>query len=249
MPKGGQVHVTCHNVRFRLPHEAPGDERHFVRISIQDQGVGIASEHLDRIFDPYFTTKPSGTGLGLAVSHAVIQNHGGFIKAESEPGRGTTFHVYLPRSTRRVAPTTAPPSHAIPKGTGRILVMDDERAIATVTASMLKSLGYSADMVSDGEMAVERYGAALENGTRFDAVIMDLTVPGGMGGAEALALIREMDPLVCAIVMSGYADTGLLAEYQHVGFSGRLAKPFSLRDLATMVHDLLVNARQRSIQA
>jgi two-component system cell cycle sensor histidine kinase/response regulator CckA len=249
MPRGGQIEVACHNVRFRLPHEAPGEERQFVRISIQDHGPGIAAEHLERIFDPYFTTKTSGTGLGLAVSHTVIQNHGGFIKVESEPGRGATFHIYLPRSTRRVPLQAAPPSHAIPRGSGSVLVMDDERSIATVTASMLRSLGYQTDTVSDGEMAVERYAAALHAGTPFDAVIMDLTVPGGMGGAEALALLRELDPAVCAIVMSGYADTGLLADYQHVGFSGRLAKPFSLRDLATTVHDLLVHARPRVPQA
>lgn len=246
MPRGGQVDVTCHNVRFRLPHEAPGEERQFVRISIQDHGPGIAAEHVERIFDPYFTTKSSGTGLGLAVSHTVIQNHGGFIKVESEPGLGATFHIYLPRSMRRVAAQAAAPSQAIPRGTGRVLVMDDERAIATVTASMLRSLGYQADTVSDGEMAVERYAAALEAGTPYDALVMDLTVPGGMGGAEALALLRELDPAVCAIVMSGYADTGLLADYHHVGFAGRLAKPFSLRDLATTVHDLLVDVRPRS---
>ena len=248
MPRGGQVEVSCHNVRFRLPHEAPGEERQFVRISIRDHGPGIPSEHVERIFDPYFTTKSSGTGLGLAVSHTVIQNHGGFIKVESDPGRGATFHVYMPRSTRRVAVQPAPPTQAIPRGTGRVLVMDDERAIATVTASMLRSLGYQAEIVSDGEMAVERYAAALESGSPFDALIMDLTVPGGMGGAEALALLRELDPSVCAIVMSGYADTGLLADFHHVGFSGRLAKPFSLRDLATTVHDLLVSARPRVTQ-
>jgi CheY-like chemotaxis protein len=249
MPRGGQVDVACHNVRFRMPHEAPGEERQFVRISIQDHGPGIATEHLERIFDPYFTTKTSGTGLGLAVSHTVIQNHGGFIKVESEAGRGATFHIYLPRSMRRVPLQVAPPSQAIPRGSGAVLVMDDERAIATVTASMLRSLGYQTETVSDGEMAVERYAAALHAGTPYDAVIMDLTVPGGMGGAEALALLRELDPAVCAIVMSGYADTGLLADYQHVGFSGRLAKPFSLRDLATTVHDLLAHARPRVPQA
>src|SRR5690606_37618143 len=130
---------------FRMPHDAPGEERQFVRISIQDHGPGIATEHLERIFDPYFTTKTSGTGLGLAVSHTVIQNHGGFIKVESEPGRGATFHIYLPRSTRRVPSQVAPPTQAIPRGSGTVLVMDDERAIATVTASMLRSLGYQTE--------------------------------------------------------------------------------------------------------
>ena len=137
------------------------------------------------------------------------------------------------------------PLSAIPHGSGRVLVMDDDRSIATVTASMLRTLGYTPDIASDGEMAVERYLQALELGDPYRAVVMDLTVPGGMGGAEALAQLRECDPRVCAVVMSGYADTGMLADYQQVGFAGRLAKPFSLRDLAVTLHDLLADARRR----
>ena len=114
-----------------------------MRISIKDQGVGIPPEHLERIFDPYFTTKPSGTGLGLAVSHAVIKNHGGLLQAESTVGTGTIFHILLPRSSKRVAPVPSPPTVAIPHGKGRVLVMDDDRSIATVTASMLRTLGYT----------------------------------------------------------------------------------------------------------
>ena len=249
MPRGGQVHVTCSNARLAPLPDAPGAPRQLVRISVKDQGLGIPPEHLERIFDPYFTTKPSGTGLGLAVSHAVIKNHGGLLQAESVVGTGTVFHILLPRSTKRVAPTSAAPTVVIPHGRGRVLVMDDDRSIATVTASMLKSLGYTPDIVSDGEMAVERYLQALDAGEPYEAVVMDLTVPGGMGGAEALAQLREYDPRVCAVVMSGYADTGLLAEYQQVGFAGRLAKPFSLRDLAVTLHDLLADARRRVPQA
>ena len=249
MPRGGQVHVSCSNARLGPTLESPGAPRQFVRISVKDQGVGIPAEHLERIFDPYFTTKPSGTGLGLAVSHAVIKNHGGLLQAESTIGSGTTFHILLPRSVKRVAPVASAPTVAIPHGKGRVLVMDDDRSIATVTASMLRTLGYTPDMVSDGEMAVERYLQAMDAGDAYAAVVMDLTVPGGMGGAEALAQLREFDPRVCAIVMSGYADTGLLAEYQTVGFAGRLAKPFSLRDLAVTLHDLLADTSRRVNQA
>ena len=249
MTRGGNVHVTCGNVRMAPPAETLGGARQFVRISIKDSGPGIPPEHLERIFDPYFTTKPSGTGLGLAVSHAVIKNHGGLLHAESSIGNGTTFHILLPRSMKRVPAVTTQPTVAIPHGRGRVLVMDDDRSIATVTASMLRSLGYTSDIVSDGEMAIERYLQARDAGEPFEAVVMDLTVPGGMGGAEALAQLREYDPRVCAIVMSGYADTGLLAEYQSVGFAGRLAKPFSLRDLAVTLHDLLADARRRVPQA
>jgi PAS domain S-box-containing protein len=245
MPRGGHVHVACSNARLGSLPDAPGAPRQLVRISVKDQGLGIPAEHLERIFDPYFTTKPSGTGLGLAVSHAVIKNHGGLLQAESVVGTGTVFHILLPRSTKRVAPANTTPSVVIPHGRGRVLVMDDDRSIATVTASMLRSLGYTTDIVSDGEMAVERYLQALDAGDPYEAVVMDLTVPGGMGGAEALAQLREYDPRVCAVVMSGYADTGLLADYQQVGFAGRLAKPFSLRDLAVTLHDLLADARRR----
>lgn len=245
MPRGGQVHVACSNVRLAPGPDTPGVARQYVRISIKDQGVGIPVEHLERIFDPYFTTKPSGTGLGLAVSHAVIKNHGGLLQAEPNAGGGTVFHILLPRSMKRVAPLPTPPSVAVPHGRGRVLVMDDDRSIATVTASMLRTLGYTPDIVSDGEMAVERYLQAMDGNDPYEALVMDLTVPGGMGGAEALAQLREYDPRVCAVVMSGYADTGLLAEYQTIGFAGRLAKPFSLRDLAVTLHDLLAEARRR----
>ena len=150
MPRGGQVHVSCTNARLAPSVESPGAPRQFVRISIKDQGMGIPAEHLERIFDPYFTTKPSGTGLGLAVSHAVIKNHGGVLQAESTVGSGTIFHILLPRSTKRVAPVVSPPTIAIPHGKGRVLVMDDDRSIASVTASMLRTLGYTPDIVSDG---------------------------------------------------------------------------------------------------
>ena len=249
MPRGGQVHVTCTNARLTPAPETAGTVRQYVRISIRDQGVGIPPEHLERVFDPYFTTKPAGTGLGLAVSHAVVKNHGGLLQVESSVGTGTVLHILLPRTTKRVAPTPSLPTVAIPHGKGRVLVMDDDRSIATVTASMLRTLGYSADVVSDGEMAIERYLLAMESDDPYDAVVMDLTVPGGMGGAEALAQLREYDEGICAVVMSGYADTGLLAEYQSVGFAGRLAKPFSLRDLAVTLHDLLADGRRRVRQA
>ena len=207
MPRGGHVHVTCSNARLAPTPDAPGVPRPYVRISVKDQGAGIPAEHLERIFDPYFTTKPSGTGLGLAVSHAVIKNHGGLLQAESAVGTGTVFHILLPRSVKRVAPVASPPIVAIPHGKGRVLVMDDDRSIASVTASMLRSLGYSPDIVSDGEMAVERYVQAMEAGDPYDVVVMDLTVPGGMGGAQALAELRGHDPQVCAVVMSGYRST------------------------------------------
>ncbi len=246
MPRGGKVTVACSNVRLPTGPDASGPPRRFVHIAISDQGVGIPSENLERIFDPYFTTKTSGTGLGLAVSHAVIKNHGGTLRVESAIGSGTVFHIYLPRSSKRVAVASTLPLAVIPHGRGRVLVMDDDRSIATVTASMLRSLGYSPDIVSDGEMAVERYLQSFDAGEPYDALVMDLTVPGGMGGAEALAQLREFDPAVRAVVMSGYADTGLLADYQQVGFAGRLAKPFSLRDLAVTLHDLLADARRRA---
>ena len=163
MPRGGQVHVSCTNVRLAPGPDMPGARASSSASASRTRASAFLAEHLERIFDPYFTTKPSGTGLGLAVSHAVIKNHGGLLQAESSVGTGTVFHILLPRSSKRVAPVPSPPIVAIPHGKGRVLVMDDDRSIATVTASMLRTLGYTADIVSDGEMAVERYLLAMDS--------------------------------------------------------------------------------------
>jgi PAS domain S-box-containing protein len=240
MPRGGVIEVRAANVWASPPGTEPSiEDSPFVRISIRDHGTGIGSEDLPRIFDPYFTTKPTGSGLGLAVAHSVVKSHGGFITVESTVGAGALFNVFLPRAVRLDVPRVASPAITLPHGTGRILVMDDEKMISDVTLAMLRALGYESEAVADGAQALERYRAAQHSARPFDAVIMDLTIPGGMGGVETVMSLRKIDPAARVLVVSGYADSGALADYGQHGFDGLLAKPFSLRDLAIAVRSLL----------
>lgn len=202
-----------------------------MELSFTDTGSGIPREQLLRIFDPYYTTKSTGSGLGLAVSHSIIRRHGGRIWAESEPEVGTTFHVLLQASERTVRSETARPVQAIVKGGGRILVMDDEPTVRNVATEMLRQLGYNTVESSGGAEAVELYRQALSEGNRFSAVILDLTVPGGMGGEEAIQLLGKLDPSVRAVASSGYSNSGILARYREYGFVDILPKPFRLEEL------------------
>jgi len=203
----------------------------FVRISVKDSGCGIPREHLPRLFDPYFSTKPGGSGLGLAVSYSIVKKHGGQILVDSEPGRGTTFFVYLPASER--APAPQEPATSQPgTGTRRILVMDDEQIVRDIVEAMLAQLGYEATSVQDGAAAIGSYEQARAQGRPFDAVIMDLTIPGGMGGKEAIRELLARDPGVRAIVSSGYSNDPVMANHAEHGFCGVISKPYRLGDLA-----------------
>ena len=245
-PEGGTLHVTAHNVAVgqeeRSATLAPGQ---YVRLTIRDQGTGIAPENLARIFDPYFTTKTAGTGLGLATSYSIIKKHGGLIRVESEPGVGTAFTMYLPASTRKtpvpksgVDPQPAMKTQTAARG-ARILFMDDETILQELVATMLEHLGYEVVCASCGEEAIRRYTEALQAGRQFDVVIVDLTVPGGMGGHEAVRRLRELDPAVRAVVSSGYSNDPLMADYQRHGFSGAIAKPYQMAGLDRALRDVM----------
>ena len=188
-------------------------------VSVRDHGNGIHPQHLSKIFDPYFTTKSSGTGLEAATAYSIIKRHDGLIAVESEPGKGTVFHIYLHISTR---PPVQRKTHLSPleKGTGRILAMDDEPAIRAVLAAMLRHLGYEIITVSEGSEAIAEYRNAFQNGHRYDAVIMDLTVPGGLGGLDVVRELLQFDPSVKAIVSSGYSSDPIMSEYRAYGFWG-----------------------------
>jgi two-component system cell cycle sensor histidine kinase/response regulator CckA len=211
----------------------------YVRISFKDEGVGIPEKILDKIFDPFFTTKQQGSGLGLAISYSIIKRHGGHIEAASQPGAGSTFTIWLPASDKAVASDSGTLDETSLKGTARILVMDDEPGIRDMATHMLKTYGYSVVTVADGKEAIEKYRSALAAKTPFDLVILDLTVPGGMGGQKAIKELKKVDPHVTACVTSGYADNEILSDPVAHGFVAMIAKPYRTVDLLKTVKDAL----------
>ncbi len=237
MPLGGRIEISARNVPASpvagLPRPAADG---LVEISVRDQGTGIPPEHLQRVFDPYFTTKERGSGLGLATSYAIVRNHDGVIAVQSELGKGSTFTVRLPASRGTQQEPAAAAGPAAP-WKGRVLVMDDEVMVRTVAGELLHALGHEASFAADGEAAIERYMAARAAGEPFDVVILDLTVRGGMGGAEAVRRLLEIDPAAKVIVSSGYSDSEAVAGFRHYGFRAFLNKPYNLEALRRALDD------------
>ncbi len=238
MPGGGTIQISARNVTFGTNERPPLEGGRYVKVSVQDHGIGIPGEHLPKIFDPYFSTKQHGSGLGLATSYAILQKHRGIITVESKLGVGTTFHLFLPVSRgNRIEQI---PVEAMPlKGEGKILVMDDDKVIRDVVSSMLRKLGFSTSTAADGEEAITLYGTGLESGEPFDAVIMDLTVPGGLGGKEAITKLLQVDPKAKVIVSSGYSNDDIMSNYKAYGFSAAVPKPFNLTQLGEVIGRLL----------
>lgn len=235
MPEGGVIQITAHNL-------AEGEDRtvglgpaRYVRISIQDQGTGIRPEHLEKIFDPYFSTKQRGSGLGLATAYSIVKQHEGAITVDSRLGVGTCFQIYLPASDKLPARPPAGPVASPGPGSGRILVMDDERPVLNLLVKMLQKLGYAVIPALDGAEAVRLYAGAQARGQTIDAVILDLTVPGGVGGEQALKQLVALDPAVKAIVSSGYSNDRVMASYQEFGFQAVVPKPYGLESLAAVL--------------
>jgi two-component system, cell cycle sensor histidine kinase and response regulator CckA len=246
MPNGGTLHVSCDNFPYTstttpaIPDLPPGD---YIRISIRDEGVGIPEQYVKRIFDPYFTTKPKGNGLGLATAYSIIKNHNGLITVESQVHFGSTFTVYLPAALHQELAVETPVAMSpAMTGTGRVLVVDDEEAIRTLVDFTLTRLGYEVTQAETALDGVNTYREKLEHSERFDAVILDLTLPGGMGGKEALKKLIEIDPTVNAIVSSGYATDATMSRYQDFGFRGVIAKPYEAAELGKIVHDVIASS-------
>ncbi|HIJ77879.1 MAG: ATP-binding protein [Desulfobulbaceae bacterium] len=239
MPKGGNIKISCENYHHTQGDALPLLHDKYVRIKISDQGVGIPKELLDKIFDPYFTTKEKGDGLGLAITHSIVNKHGGHIMVDSQPGQGTTFTIYLAASGEKIKAAPLVVNLPQSKGQEKILVMDDEAIVRDVAHDILDFLGYQVEFANDGQEALELYRGSLEKGTPFDIVIMDLTIPGGMGGKETMEKLLKIDPQVKAIVTSGYSNDPIMANYKDYGFKGVLNKPFQVKDLGDEIHQIL----------
>ncbi len=236
MPQGGLIHISLRNEDIGEGRSALKPGR-YVKLSVVDNGSGIPPEMLARIFEPYFTTKKQGSGLGLATVYSIVKKHDGHVEVQSKLGEGTTILVWLPAAAAAKTGNDEanPPAHS----GGRILLMDDEAPIRLLGAAVLKRAGFAVTAVNDGAAVVSEYAAASAAGRPFDLVILDLTVPGGMGGAEAMGKLREMDPDVCAIVSSGYSSDPVMANYRAHGFRGRVPKPYAADDLNAVVQSLM----------
>ncbi len=223
----------------------PLEAGRYIKIAITDHGPGVPPDLAGKIFDPYFTTKSSSSGLGLAISHSIIRKHGGFLHLEKSSPAGATFAIYLPAASGKVVSDPLQPndrSFRFPHQ--RILVMDDESAIRELTSQLLITMGYEVTAVPDGSEAVRIYERAARKGESFRAVVLDATVRGGMGGVETIERLRDIDPEVNAIICSGYSDEAALSEFLSYGFRGALPKPFTRRELADALQKATTGDRQ-----
>lgn len=244
MVDGGTITINCENKIHSSSHPAlngnragNSDDRQ-VQITISDQGSGIAPEFKERIFDPYFSTKKEGSGLGLSIAHSIIRNHGGNITVESNPGRGTTFFIVLPASGQAASELQEIEVKYDHTGQIKVLVMDDDEMVRNMIKGMLSRLGHSVEVACDGEEAIARYQESLDSNCRFDVVLMDLTIPGGMGGKDAVQQILGIDPEAKVIVSSGYSDDPIMANFLDFGFCAAIEKPYRMKDLKTAIGQL-----------
>lgn len=241
MPQGGVLRVNAENVILDARNSRALPAGEYVKIAIADSGIGIQQEHASKIFDPYFTTKETGSGLGLATSYTIIKKHGGDITVDSEPGRGTTFTIFLPASKQAATEADRTGGMLVP-GAGRVLIMDDEEIIRDTAGRILQASGYEVVTACDGSEAVELYRGAREAGKPFAAVILDLTVPGGIGGRDALQMLLQIDPAVKAIVSSGYSHDPIMANYRDYGYLGVITKPYTVREMSEVVSKVIAMA-------
>ncbi|WP_020677637.1 PocR ligand-binding domain-containing protein [Geopsychrobacter electrodiphilus] len=240
MPEGGYLWIEVENTEVAESNIQSLAQGRYIRIRVKDNGTGIAPEHLNRIFDPYFTTKQTGSGLGLATIYSIIHQHGGHVSVDSRLGKGTTFTLYLPASELTELPQKEPKVVLeAPEHTARILVMDDEEMIRTSISAMLEELNFTVETAVEGQQALDTYQHAMTVGTPFDLVILDLTIPGGLGGKDTAAKLLQIDPAVQMVVSSGYADDPIMANFSAYGFKGVLVKPYHLDKLSEVISQAL----------
>lgn len=236
MPEGGALQVRAENTTL-TDSSIPLPQGSYVKITIRDEGTGIPPKYLPKIFDPFFTTKDKGRGLGLATAYSIIKKHDGYLSVESEMGVGTSFTILLPAIAQTA--TISKVSDAVFNGKGKILVMDDEEDLLTATGEILTNLGYDVSLSRDGQQALELYTRALEQNQPFNLVILDLTIPGGMGGKQTIKELQKLDPGVKAIVASGYSNDSILVNFSDYGFKAAVKKPFTLEKLSEMVSKVI----------
>ncbi len=242
MPGGGNLKITAENHYLPESNSYRLTAGTYIKVALQDEGCGISEEIIEKIFDPYFTTKIKGTGLGLASAYSIIARHDGHIAVDSIVGQGTAFTIYLPSIGKSYTEHLAATSQTNrPHKGGAILVMDDEEMIRDIADAMLSHLGYTVTTCTRGEESIELYRQSLESHTPFRAVILDLTIPGGLGGMQAAEQILAMSPAACLIVSSGYSNDPIMANFQEYGFSASMAKPYSISEIEKVLNLLPVH--------
>ncbi|MFH1562387.1 MAG: CBS domain-containing protein [Nitrospirota bacterium] len=245
MPKGGIIEIKAQNLSVLPEQIIDIPEGKYIKISITDTGCGIPKKYLNKIFDPYLTTKSRKSGLGLTTTYSIVKKHYGYIDVESKSGIGTTFHIYLPASDEKITSDRKQADNII-RGKGKILLMDDEEDILRITGDILRYLGYEVETAKDGDSAIALYKKAKESNHPFDVVILDLVVPGEMGGKETIKKLIIIDHEVKAIVSSGYSNDFIMEDFRKHGFVAVMAKPFKVEELSQLVYNL-INEGQLSI--
>lgn len=239
MPEGGAITVAVENVTVGDPAPLPLKKGKYVKLSVSDHGIGIKEEHLAKVFDPFFTTKQKGSGLGLTSAYSIVKNHDGLITVDSQLHQGTTFSIYLPASPGPVRKKGKSRKREFTPRTGKILIIDDEEVVRDVAGRYVRHIGYRPDLADGGKRGIALYETALKKGCPYDAVILDLTMPGGMGGKEVAKKIRAIDRQAKIIASSGYSTDPIMSKFKKFGFDGALAKPYRISELSEVLETVI----------
>ena len=233
----GLIQIVLDTIDFKSEIVSSKKEK-FIRITFEDNGIGISEENIKKIFDPYYTTKSSGSGLGLAIVNSIIEQHNGFIKVESQQGIGTKFNIYLPASEKDITSDNLIYPQLI-TGKGRILVMDDQEEVRKITQDLLSQIGYEVEISSEGRQTIDEYVKAVQTNNKFDIVILDLIIPEGLGGIDTLKELLKINPSVIALAMTGYSTDEIKSKYKEYGFKGFIAKPYDIRKFSELISNLI----------